>query len=73
MSTQPGRIKKEFAVQAARPHDNGDPLIHFLENKIMEVLTDEMEKVVREEMGNEYSIQKNTFSDSSADSVGDGI
>jgi NitT/TauT family transport system ATP-binding protein len=73
MSTQPGRIKKEFAVQAARPHDNGDPLIHFLENKIMEVLTDELEKVVREEMGNEYSIKKSTVSDSPSDSMGVGI
>lgn len=73
MSTQPGRIKKEFAVQAARPHDNRDPLIHFLENKIMEVLTDELEKVVKEEMGNEYSIKKNTVSNSTSDSLGDGI
>ncbi|QGQ95610.1 ABC transporter ATP-binding protein [Paenibacillus psychroresistens] len=73
MATQPGRIKKEFAVQAARPHDIGDPLIHFLESKIMETLTDELEKVVREEMGNEYSIKKNNLSDPPADSLGDGI
>jgi NitT/TauT family transport system ATP-binding protein len=73
MSTHPGRIKKEFDVQAARPHDSGDPLIHFLESKIMEVLTDELEKVVREEMGNEYSIKKDTISDSPTDSMGTGI
>lgn len=73
MSTQPGRIKKEFAVQAARPHQSGDPLIHALENKIMEALTDELEKVVREELGHEYSLKKNTVSTASADHMGVGI
>ncbi|NOU70832.1 ATP-binding cassette domain-containing protein [Paenibacillus sp. LMG 31458] len=73
MATQPGRVKKEFAVQAARPHQSGDPLIHALENKIMEALTDELEKVVREELGHEYSLKKNPISNSSADHMGVGI
>lgn len=73
MSTQPGRVKQEFAVQAARPHDHADPLIHYYENKIMEALTEEMEKVVREEMGNEYRIKKNTVSDSPGRNMGIGI
>ncbi|NQX68109.1 ABC transporter ATP-binding protein [Paenibacillus alba] len=73
MATQPGKIKKEFAVQAARPHEMGDPLIHALENKIMEALTDELEKVVREELGYEYSLKKNAVSTSSADHMGVGI
>ncbi|NOU91232.1 ATP-binding cassette domain-containing protein [Paenibacillus sp. LMG 31460] len=73
MATQPGRVKKEFAVQAARPHQSGDPLIHALENKIMEALTDELEKVVREELGHEYSLKKNSISNSSTDHMGVGI
>ncbi|MCD9021778.1 ABC transporter ATP-binding protein [Cohnella silvisoli] len=73
MSTQPGKIKKEFIVQAARPHSIGDPLIHHLESKITEELADELEKVVREEMGDEYRIKKNTFSIPSVDSMGFGI
>ncbi|MCY9693697.1 ABC transporter ATP-binding protein [Paenibacillus alginolyticus] len=73
MATQPGRVKKEFAVQAARPHQSGDPLIHALENKIMEALTDELEKVVREELGHAYSLKKNPISSSSADHMGVGI
>jgi NitT/TauT family transport system ATP-binding protein len=73
MSTQPGRVKKEFVVQAARPHSIGDPLIHHLERKITEELADELEKVVREEMGDEYRIKKNTFSGPSSDSLGFGI
>ncbi|MEW9700472.1 ABC transporter ATP-binding protein [Paenibacillus sp. SI8] len=73
MSTQPGRVKREFIVQAARPHQSADPLIHFLENKIMETLSDELEKVVREELGDAYSIKKNAVSSSPGDSVGVGI
>ncbi|GGI44433.1 nitrate/sulfonate/bicarbonate ABC transporter ATP-binding protein [Paenibacillus marchantiophytorum] len=73
MATQPGKVKKEFAVQAARPHQMNDPLIHALENKIMEALTDELEKVVREELGHEYSLKKNAVSNSSADHMGVGI
>lgn len=73
MAMQPGRVKKEFAVQAARPHQSGDPLIHALENKIMVALTDELEKVVREELGHEYSLKKNPISNSSADHMGVGI
>jgi NitT/TauT family transport system ATP-binding protein len=73
MTTQPGTIKKEFVVQAARPHSIGDPLLHHIEKKITEELTDELEKVVRGEMGDDYRIKKNTFSGPSADSMGSGI
>ncbi|MBE1447010.1 ABC transporter ATP-binding protein [Paenibacillus sp. OAS669] len=73
MSTRPGTIKKEFAVQAARPRDWSDPLLHHVENSIMDALADELEKVVKEEMGHEYSIKKNPLSGSAADSMGSGI
>ncbi len=73
MSTQPGRVKQEFAIKAARPHDHADALIHHYENKIMEALTEELEKVVREEMGHEYRIKKNSVSDSPDRNMGIGI
>ncbi|NBD23963.1 ABC transporter ATP-binding protein [Paenibacillus glycinis] len=73
MSTQPGRIKKEFAIQAARPHQAGDPLIHHYENKIMETLSEELEKVVREEMGHDYRIAKNAVPDLPDRNLGIGI
>lgn len=47
MSTRPGTIKKEFTVQAARPRDTADPLLHHVENAAMDALADELEKVVR--------------------------
>ncbi len=73
MSTRPGTIKKEFAVRAARPRDYSDSVLHHVEASVMEALADELEKVVKEEMGDEYSIKKKPLSDSSADSMGSGI
>jgi NitT/TauT family transport system ATP-binding protein len=73
MSTRPGRIKKEFAVKAARPRDPSDSVLRHVEQAIMEALADELEKVVKEEMGDEYSIKKNDLPDFAADSVGGGI
>ncbi|TXK83715.1 ABC transporter ATP-binding protein [Paenibacillus sp. N3.4] len=73
MATQPGRVKKQFTVQASRPHQHGDPLIHALEGKIMEALTDELEKVVREELGYAYSLKKDAVSHSAVDRMGAGI
>lgn len=73
MSTRPGTIKKEFHVQAARPRNYADSVLHHVESNIMDALADELEKVVKEEMGDEYSIKKNDLSDSHSDSLGGGI
>ncbi|SCW39032.1 NitT/TauT family transport system ATP-binding protein [Paenibacillus tianmuensis] len=73
MSTRPGKIKKEFAVQAARPRDYADSVLHHVEASIMDALADELEKVVKEEMGDEYSIKKRPLPGSALDSVGSGI
>jgi NitT/TauT family transport system ATP-binding protein len=73
MSTRPGKIKKEFVVKAARPRDSADTVLHHVENSIMDALADELEKVVREETGDEYSIKKNDFSGTASDSLGGGI
>lgn len=73
MSTRPGQIKKEFVVQASRPRDKADSLIHHVENAIMESLADELEKVVKEEMGDEYSLKKDPVHHTASDSLGDGI
>ncbi|MNY52776.1 hypothetical protein D3C86_1884780 [compost metagenome] len=73
MSTRPGTIKKEFSVKAARPRDSADSVLHHMEALIMDALADELEKVVREETGDEYSIKKNDFSGTASDSLGGGI
>lgn len=59
MGTRPGMIKKEFNVQAARPRVASDSVLVDLENKILNELEKEMEKVLKEEMGSDYSLKKN--------------
>lgn len=59
MGTRPGTIKKEFLVQAARPRVAADSVLVNLENKILSELEQEMEKVLKEEMGSDYSLKKN--------------
>jgi len=73
MSTRPGSIKKEFAVQAARPRNQADSILHHVEARIMEALADELEKVVREETGDEYSLKKNDLFDPTSSGMGGGI
>lgn len=74
MSTRPGTIKKEFSVQAARPRNSSDSLLHHVERSIMECLADELEKVVKEEMGDDtYSLKKNNISDHTFGGMGGGI
>jgi len=73
METRPGRIKEEFRVPALRPHDSSDPLIHEVESKIMTVLQDELEKVVREELGDEYHFKKDRILGAAGGDLGAGI
>lgn len=60
-ATRPGRIKQEFRVPYSRPRLDGDTNLVHIENKIMDVLREEIEKVAREEIDSEYSVKKNDF------------
>ncbi|MDG0795083.1 ABC transporter ATP-binding protein [Cohnella ginsengisoli] len=73
MSTRPGRIKKEFRVQAARPREPGDSVLHHIESQIMDTLAAELEKVAKEEYGDDYTLEKSPLSPSAAHNLGDGI
>ncbi|SFB51992.1 NitT/TauT family transport system ATP-binding protein [Cohnella sp. OV330] len=73
MSTRPGRIKKEFRVQAARPREPGDSVLHHIESQIMDTLAAELEKVAKEEYGDDYALEKSPLSPSAAHNLGDGI
>lgn len=73
MSTRPGRIKKEFYVRATRPREPGDSVLHYIENQIMDTLAAELEKVAKEEYGNDYTLEKSPLSHSAASNLGDGI
>ncbi|MBO8163238.1 MAG: ABC transporter ATP-binding protein [Brevibacillus sp.] len=58
MGTRPGMVKQEFVVEAARPRDPSDSVLVHLEKRIMAGLEQEMEKVLKEEMGDDYRLQK---------------
>ncbi|WP_370875880.1 ABC transporter ATP-binding protein [Caldalkalibacillus uzonensis] len=58
MGTRPGRIIEEFEVNLPRPRQTTDPRVAALEEQIMELLGGEIEKVMREEMGDDYNSQK---------------
>lgn len=73
MSTRPGRIKKEYRVQAIRPREAGDSVLHHIEKQIMDTLAAELEKVAKEEYGNDYTLEKSPLSHSTASNLGDGI
>ncbi|WP_337104330.1 ABC transporter ATP-binding protein [Paenibacillus sp. YIM B09110] len=74
MSTRPGTIMKELAVRAARPRDSADTVLNAVERSVMEHLAGELEKVVKEEMGDEnYRIKKSAISDRTFGGMGSGI
>lgn len=61
MKTRPGGIKNVFEVNAARPR-TADSLTTHLENRILEELEQEMEKVLKEEFGSDYSLKTDRVS-----------
>lgn len=73
MSTRPGAVKKEFTVQAARPRDPSDSNIVDLERRVMEELEEEMEKVLKEEFGNDYPLEKSHVRSSDHSDMGSHI
>jgi len=58
MKTRPGGIKNIFPVQAARPRNSSDSILTYLESRILSELEQEMEKVLKEELGSDYALQK---------------
>jgi len=58
MGTRPGSLKKQFVVEAMRPRVPSDSVLVHLEKRILDSLEEEMEKVLKEEFGNDYSLKK---------------
>lgn len=50
LSARPGRIKKEYRVELARPREDNDTMVSRITEKIMAGLKDEIDKVAREEL-----------------------
>lgn len=73
MSTRPGAVKREFTVQAARPRDPSDSNIVDLERRVMNELEEEMEKVLKEEFGDDYHLEKSHVRNSDHSDMGSHI
>jgi NitT/TauT family transport system ATP-binding protein len=58
MGTRPGRIIEEFKVNLPRPRKPSSPEFIQLEEDIMSLLAGEIEKVMKEEMGDDYNTKK---------------
>ncbi|TKI55614.1 ABC transporter ATP-binding protein [Brevibacillus antibioticus] len=56
-ATRPGKIKEIIAVPAMRDGVTPDSVTVNTEQKVLSILQEEIEKVLKEEMGNDYSFQ----------------
>lgn len=73
MSTRPGQIKETFTVRSARPRDPADSVIVDLEKRVMAELEIEMEKVLKEEFGDDYSFKTDHLRGSDHRDMGSNI
>lgn len=73
MGTRPGGILNIFPVELPRPRSTTSPDFVQLEEKIMAQLAGEIDKVMREEMGDDYNTQKAALLYSSHSNMGDHI
>ena len=60
-SARPGRIKKEFKIELARPRDINSESVMVYVQKIQNELREEIEKVLREEVDHEWHLKKRDF------------
>ncbi|SDY91163.1 NitT/TauT family transport system ATP-binding protein [Evansella caseinilytica] len=73
MGTRPGGIRKIFPVNFPRPRTPSSQEFTKLEAEIMEILGGEIEKVMREEMGDDFHSKKASLLYSTHRDMGDNI
>lgn len=73
MSACPGRVKKEFQIQLARPRQSGSVDIAYFSKCVMQVLKEEVEKVAKTEYGNDWSFEEDTVLPESNSGMGANI
>ncbi|QOY36338.1 ABC transporter ATP-binding protein [Anaerobacillus isosaccharinicus] len=73
MGTRPGGIIQEFPVNLPRPRKPSSPEFIKLEEDIMSLLAGEIEKVMKEEMGDDYNTKKASLLYSSNRNMGEHI
>ena len=73
MSANPGKIKKEFSIQLARPRQLESLDVAYMVAEIMKELKEEVEKVAKAEYDNDWSIQKDYILPDTDSSMGIGL
>ncbi|WP_026882142.1 ABC transporter ATP-binding protein [Clostridium akagii] len=73
MSANPGRIKREFKIQLARPREAQSVDLAYVAREVMNELKEEVEKVAKSEYDNDWSIEKSNILYDSNNNMGSGL
>ncbi|MBP2080158.1 NitT/TauT family transport system ATP-binding protein [Oceanobacillus polygoni] len=73
MGTRPGNIKTTFPVKTTQDGITPDGVTLDLEQKILAALEEEMEKVLKEELGDDYSFKTGSVHRDTSGDMGSGI
>lgn len=73
MSANPGRIKKEFKIELARPRVLESIDLTYVIKDVMKALKEEVEKVAKAEYDNDWSIEKDTVLFNTDNDLGIGL
>ncbi|MDI3312057.1 MAG: ABC transporter ATP-binding protein [Thermoanaerobacterium sp.] len=73
MSTNPGRVKKEFKIELSRPRKPVSPDVNYYVRKIMDELREEVEKVAKSEYDGDWSVEKDLFLSNIDSNMGIGL
>ncbi|WP_416150588.1 ABC transporter ATP-binding protein [Salipaludibacillus sp. HK11] len=73
MGTRPGGIRKIYSVDLPRPRDPSSPEFIQIEQDIMSILGGEIEKVMKEEMGDDFNSKKASLLYGTDRNMGDHI
>jgi NitT/TauT family transport system ATP-binding protein len=73
MSANPGKIKKEFKIQLARPRVLENIDLTYVISDVMKTLKEEVEKVAKAEYDSDWNIEKNTILSNTNNDMGSGI
>jgi NitT/TauT family transport system ATP-binding protein len=73
MSANPGRIKKDFKIELARPRDVESIDLAMVVSQIMHELKEEVQKVAKAEYDFDWSLSKGSFLPNPDSNLGNGI
>ncbi len=73
MGIRPGRVVDDIKIKIPHPRKSTDPNLFDQEKIVYKTLKEEIEKVAREELGNEYSFEKDPIPYEFNNTMGGGI